>query len=74
MSETYEYFVGMTCGGCKGAVERVLGRADGVESYEIDVDAKKVLVTGAFDAEAVLAKLQKWGKAAKKEVRLVGKQ
>ena len=65
------FHAGMTCSGCSNAIKRVLGRVDGVTSVETDVDAKTVVVHGSAPAAALLAALQKWGDASKKEVRLV---
>jgi copper chaperone len=39
----------MSCGGCSGAVERILNKAEGVESFDIDLEAKKVTVRGSLD-------------------------
>ena len=50
------------CGGCKGAVERVLSKLDGVEKYTIDMDTKKVVVSGSLEPEAVLNAVSKTGK------------
>jgi copper chaperone CopZ len=36
---------GMTCGGCKAAVQRVLSAQDGVEHVEIDLPSGRALVT-----------------------------
>ena len=44
--KTYEYYAGMTCGGCKGAVTRILGKLDGITEFTADVEKKQVLVTG----------------------------
>ena len=47
MSETLEYTVpGMSCGHCKAAVERQLEGVSGVESVVVDLDSKRVAVTG----------------------------
>ena len=47
MSETVEYTVlGMSCGHCKAAVERGLEGVAGVESVVVDLDTKRVAVTG----------------------------
>eukprot|EP00057_Strongylocentrotus_purpuratus_P025010 XP_011679484.1 PREDICTED: copper transport protein ATX1-like [Strongylocentrotus purpuratus] len=53
----------MTCGGCVGAVERVLKRLEGENDVEINLDAKKVYVTTALPSEYVLETLKKTGKA-----------
>lgn len=56
--------VDMTCGGCKSAVERVLGKMDGVESFDVNLEEQKVVVKGSVTPEAVLEKIQKTGKKA----------
>ena len=56
--------VAMTCGGCKSAVERVLGRKEGVQSFEVDMDAQKVSVVAVgLTAEEILDTVAKTGKA-----------
>ena len=62
----------MTCGGCKNAVTRILGKIDGISSFDADVEKKEVTVTGTFDEKLLLEKLEKWGKAAKKTVSYIG--
>ncbi len=56
------------------ASRRILTKLDGVTAIETDVAAKSVTVTLADSAtttkEALLEALQKWGKAAGKEVAL----
>ncbi|KAF3911950.1 hypothetical protein AA313_de0202204 [Arthrobotrys entomopaga] len=63
---THEYWVPMTCSGCSGAVERILGRwknTPGLESleYTTDLDTKKVTVIApeGIPSDDILAKLQK---------------
>jgi copper chaperone len=47
MSEDITYRVeGMTCAHCEQAVSRGLALIDGVESVDIDLDTKRVTVTG----------------------------
>ncbi|CAE6535855.1 unnamed protein product [Rhizoctonia solani] len=69
MSEqTYKFNVVMTCGGCSGAVERVLKRAKDsgeVSSYDVSLDKQEVLVTGKATYDDVLAKIKKTGKEVK---------
>ena len=31
--QTFDFDVAMSCGGCKGAIERVLGKLDGAEFF-----------------------------------------
>ncbi|KAI5355640.1 hypothetical protein L3X38_008535 [Prunus dulcis] len=54
--------VGMSCQGCVGAVKRVLGKLEGVESYDIDFDAQKVTVKSNLPPETVLQTVSKTGK------------
>ncbi|MES1914767.1 MAG: hypothetical protein MHM6MM_006803 [Cercozoa sp. M6MM] len=67
-----EFFVAMTCGGCSGAVTRILSRVEGVDEVQCDIEKKQVLVSGEFDVQVALAKLLKWAQASGKEVRYVG--
>ncbi|XP_075263723.1 uncharacterized protein LOC142355422 [Convolutriloba macropyga] len=43
--------VDMMCSGCTGAVERIIKKMDGVESYDINLEEKKVVVKGNVDPE-----------------------
>ncbi|MBA0814137.1 hypothetical protein Gohar_019984 [Gossypium harknessii] len=54
--------VGMSCQGCVGAVKRVLGKMEGVESYEVDLEQQKVTVKGNVQPDAVLQTVSKTGK------------
>lgn len=60
----YEFEVKMACGGCSGAVERVLKKLDGVKSYSTDLATQKVQVTTAdtVDFATVEATIKKTGK------------
>ena len=62
MSQTVVLKVGMSCQGCVGAVKRVLGKMDGVESFDIDLKEQKVTVKGNVEPEAVLQTVSKTGK------------
>ncbi|KAG9139051.1 hypothetical protein Leryth_027377 [Lithospermum erythrorhizon] len=62
MAETVVLKVGMSCQGCVGAVKRVLGKMDGVESFDIDLEEQKVTVKGNVKPEAVLQTVSKTGK------------
>eukprot|EP00127_Corallochytrium_limacisporum_P000952 Clim_evm36s33 gene=Clim_evmTU36s33 len=60
---TYKYNVAMTCGGCSGAVERILKRLDGVDSYDIDLEGKTVKVTSStLNKDEIMEKIAKTGK------------
>ncbi|KAK6228381.1 Heavy metal-associated domain [Theobroma cacao] len=62
MSQTVFLKVGMSCEGCVGAVKRVLGKMEGVESYEVDLKEQKVTVKGNVQPDAVLQTVSKTGK------------
>ncbi|XVF82797.1 hypothetical protein PTKIN_Ptkin16aG0078600 [Pterospermum kingtungense] len=62
MSQTVVLKVGMSCQGCVGAVQRVLGKMEGVESYEVDLKEQKVTVKGNVQPDAVLQTVSKTGK------------
>ncbi|KAH8106960.1 copper chaperone taha, partial [Cristinia sonorae] len=59
---TYKFDVKMTCPGCSGAVERVLKKTEGVESYEISLEKQEVLVKGTIPYDDLHAKIAKTGK------------
>ncbi|XP_057462391.1 copper transport protein ATX1-like isoform X2 [Actinidia eriantha] len=54
--------VGMSCQGCVGAVKRVLGKMEGVESFDINIEEQKVTVKGNVQPEAVFQTVSKTGK------------
>eukprot|EP00775_Hariotina_reticulata_P010572 gene10572-10731_t len=54
--------VEMACSGCSGAVERVLKKMEGVESYDISLEQQKVVVRGNVTPQAVLETVSKTGK------------
>ncbi|TFK29970.1 hypothetical protein FA15DRAFT_651534 [Coprinopsis marcescibilis] len=65
MSEqTYKFDVKMTCGGCSGAVTRVLekAKADGVSSFDVSLEKQEVIVKGSLPYDDVLARIKKTGK------------
>ncbi|KAL3649667.1 hypothetical protein CASFOL_006070 [Castilleja foliolosa] len=63
MSQTVELKVRMSCQGCSGAVKRVLGKMEGVDSFDIDMEKQKVTVIGNVQPEAVFQTVSKTGKA-----------
>ena len=65
--------VGMTCGGCSGAVTRILSKIEGVEKVDCDLEAKKVVVSCAetLDDQVLLDALMHWSKSSGKTVELV---
>lgn len=55
--------VEMACGGCSGAVERVLTKLDGVESFEVSLEKQTAIARGAaLVPAAVLEAVRKTGK------------
>lgn len=54
----------MSCGGCSGAVERVLKKLDGVKSYDVSLDSQTatVVADAALPYDTVLATIKKTGK------------
>ncbi|GMI21098.1 hypothetical protein TeGR_g14191 [Tetraparma gracilis] len=67
-----KFDVGMTCGGCSGAVTRILNKIEGVKEVKADVETKTVFVKTTPDVtpQMMLEKLQKWGESAGKTVAL----
>ncbi|KAL6906635.1 hypothetical protein GGI43DRAFT_380188 [Trichoderma evansii] len=61
-SHTYKFDVTMTCGGCSGAIDRVLKKLDGVDSYEVSLENQSATVVTALPYETVLEKIYKTGK------------
>jgi len=66
MSEhKYKFNVTMACGGCSGAVERVIKKLDGVKSYEVSLEkqsAEIVTADDGLDYNTVLSTIKKTGK------------
>ncbi|KAK9831367.1 hypothetical protein WJX81_006216 [Elliptochloris bilobata] len=62
MTETVTLKVAMMCGGCEGAVRRVLNNMPGVQKVDIDLPSQKVVVTGDVTQDAVLQTVAKSGK------------
>ena len=54
MSNTMKFSVSnMKCGGCVANVRKALEQADGVDSFEVDLDNAEATVTGSADAAAI---------------------
>ncbi|PSN64039.1 putative iron/copper transporter Atx1 [Corynespora cassiicola Philippines] len=64
---TYKFDVAMSCKGCSGAIERVLGKLDGVKNSEVSLETQtvKVVAEDSLDYETVLEKIKKTGKTVK---------
>ncbi|KAK4166217.1 heavy-metal-associated domain-containing protein [Cladorrhinum sp. PSN259] len=60
----YVFNVTMPCGGCSGAVERVLKKLDGVISYTVSLDTQlaTVITDESLPYEKVLKTIHKTGK------------
>ncbi|KAL5529615.1 hypothetical protein ACEPAG_5600 [Sanghuangporus baumii] len=62
----YRYKVQMTCGGCSGAVTRVLTKAKesgaGVNSFTVSLENQSVEVHGPIDFDNLTARIEKTGK------------
>jgi len=73
MTKVVEFKVGMTCGGCSGAVTRILSKIEGVESIDANVEAKSVKVTceDQVNEDTLLEALMKWSTSSGKSVELV---
>ncbi|KAG5898620.1 hypothetical protein JTB14_020996 [Gonioctena quinquepunctata] len=63
-AKVHEYKVTMTCEGCSGAVERVLGKLKdkGVEDININLENQSVKVKTTLSAEEILEIIKKTGK------------
>ncbi|KAJ5761896.1 uncharacterized protein N7511_005278 [Penicillium nucicola] len=61
----YKFNVTMTCGGCSGAVERVLKKLEGVKNFDVNLESQTANVTAepALSYDTVLATIKKTGKA-----------
>ncbi|XP_056639082.1 uncharacterized protein LOC130894655 [Diorhabda carinulata] len=64
MSKVHEFNVTMTCDGCSGAVERVLGKlkGKGVDEVTISLENQRVKVKSSLSAEEILNVIKKTGK------------
>ncbi|KAF2256413.1 putative iron/copper transporter Atx1 [Trematosphaeria pertusa] len=64
---TYKFNVAMSCGGCSGAIERVLKKLDGVKSYNVSLENQtaEIVAEDSLPYETVLEKIKKTGKAVK---------
>ncbi|KIW05364.1 uncharacterized protein PV09_03880 [Verruconis gallopava] len=65
MSHTYKFNVAMSCGGCSGAIDRVLKKLEGVDKYEVSLEKQTAEVHTDLDYETVLNTIKKTGKTVK---------
>ncbi|KAI1427493.1 iron copper transporter [Xylaria sp. FL1777] len=63
-AHTYKFRVAMSCGGCSGAINRVLGKLDGVQSYDVSLEKQEAVIVASpgLDYETVLKTIKKTGK------------
>lgn len=61
---TYDFNITMTCGGCSGAVERVLKKLDGVKEFDVSLpnQTAHIVTEESVDYATVLEKIKKTGK------------
>ena len=73
MSKTIIFKVGMTCGGCSGAVSKILSKIDGVNEVDANVDTKlvKVVCQDDVDDNTLMTALTKWSQVSGKSVEQV---
>eukprot|EP01083_Nonionella_stella_P156925 508729_1 len=74
VANTVVFDVQMACGGCSGAVTRILKKMDGVLTIDANLETQKVTVEtaeGGPAPEDMLIALKKWGDNANKKVELV---
>ncbi|RKF58545.1 Copper transport protein ATX1 [Erysiphe neolycopersici] len=65
LSQTYKIGVEMPCSGCAGAITRVLGKLEGLESFNVSLENQIATVVTRDDSvtfDAVLKTIQKTGK------------
>ncbi|ORZ07649.1 copper chaperone [Absidia repens] len=58
----YLFTVEMSCSGCSGAVERALGKLQGVDKIDVSLEDQTVKVDSSLPLDDVLAAIRKTGK------------
>jgi copper chaperone len=73
MPKEVNFKVQMSCGGCSGAVTRILKKIEGVAEVAADLETQgvKVQCEDGVDPQALLAALEKWAAASNKTVELL---
>jgi len=61
MSEVVLKVTGMSCEGCSGSINNVVGKIDGVTSVNADHDNDKVTINGTFELAQVKEAITKAG-------------
>ncbi|KAK9806575.1 hypothetical protein WJX73_003808 [Symbiochloris irregularis] len=62
MSQETHLKVAMACGGCEGAVKRILSKQEGVQDFKIDLAAQKVTVKSSLSPQQLVDIVSKSGK------------
>ncbi|KAL8931606.1 MAG: hypothetical protein Q9211_006845 [Gyalolechia sp. 1 TL-2023] len=64
----YKFNITMTCSGCSGAIDRVLKKLQGVDTYNVSLENQTadVYAQEGLTYETVLEKIKKTGKEVKK--------
>ncbi|KAG7092483.1 hypothetical protein E1B28_008835 [Marasmius oreades] len=65
--QTYQFDVKMTCGGCSGAIERVLQKAKDANTvdeldFSVNLESQLVTVKTTLPYDDILARIKKTGK------------
>ncbi|KAI8591433.1 heavy metal-associated domain-containing protein [Geranomyces variabilis] len=61
---TYKFKVTMSCGGCSGAVTRILQKTEGVQNFDVSLETQLVTVTtDTLTQDQVFEAVKKSGKA-----------
>jgi copper chaperone len=73
MTKEVKFEVAMTCGGCSGAITRILGKIENVETVDANLETKIVTVTcgDAVEPDALHQALLTWSKSSGKEVKML---
>lgn len=73
MAREVNFKVQMACGGCSGAVTRILKKIEGVVEVATNLETQGVSVQCAdeVDPQVLLAALEKWAAASNKTVELL---
>ncbi|KAF5738427.1 superoxide dismutase 1 copper chaperone-like [Tripterygium wilfordii] len=64
MTNVVELRVGLHCDQCIKKILKAIKKIEDIESYDVDTQVNKVIVTGNVTTEQVIRVLQKIGKSA----------
>lgn len=69
MASNTVFYAEMSCGGCSGAITRLIKKMEGVTNVDCDVDKNTVVVTSTkkYDVNDYLKKIEMWAKSAGKK-------